>query len=228
MRGGDPELNDPTNQSDVYNYLNGLTRIGNIIDPCYFTIGSVNGGVNCAEVNPYLWFSGDPVANIGWINTSEGDLRNIISSGRFTLEVNRPIDIWVGYIVGQGTSALNSVTVTRNYVQNAQAYFNNNFTNGTVSDVDDFSIVTGYNLYQNFPNPFNPSTKIIWQSPVAGHQTLKVFDVLGNEVATLVDEVKPAGIYEVNFDASALSSGVYFYRLTAGSFIQTKKMILSK
>ena len=141
---------------------------------------------------------------------------------------SKPIDIWVGYIVGQGTSALNSVTVTRNYVQNAQAYFNNNFTNGTVSDVDDFSIVTEYNLSQNYPNPFNPNTKISWQSPVAGHQTLKVFDVLGNEVATLVNEFRNAGSYEIEFNASTLSSGIYFYRLSDGSFIQTKKMILIK
>ena len=228
MRGGDPDLNDPSNQSDVYNYLHGLTRIGNIIDPCYFTIGSVNGGVNCAEVNPYLWFSGDPVANVGWINNSEGDLRNIISSGRFTLEANKPIDIWVGYIVGHGSSALNSVTVTRNYVQNAQTYFNNNFTNGTVSDVDDFPVVTEYNLSQNYPNPFNPSTKISWQSPISSHQSLKVYDVLGNEVATLVNEFRNAGSYEIEFNASTLSSGIYFYRLSDGSFIQTKKMILIK
>lgn len=83
-------------------------------------------------------------------------------------------------------------------------------------------------LNQNYPNPFNPSTKISWQSPVSGHQTLKVFDVLGNEVATLVDEYKEAGRYEVNFDASKLSSGIYFYKLQTGSFVETKKMILMK
>ncbi len=83
-------------------------------------------------------------------------------------------------------------------------------------------------LEQNYPNPFNPSTKISWQSPVGGHQTLKVYDVLGNEVATLVNEEKPAGVYEVEFDASRLSSGIYFYTLRAGNFIETKKMILMK
>ena len=81
-------------------------------------------------------------------------------------------------------------------------------------------------MSQNYPNPFNPSTKIKWQSPVTGHQTLKVLDLLGNEVATLVDEYKEAGKYEVSFDASQLSSGIYFYKLTAGSFVETKKMIL--
>jgi photosystem II stability/assembly factor-like uncharacterized protein len=85
-----------------------------------------------------------------------------------------------------------------------------------------------YTLSQNYPNPFNPSTKISWQSPINSHQTLKVYDVLGNEVATLLNEYKSAGSYEIDFNASSLSSGIYFYRLQAGSFIQTKKMILLK
>lgn len=83
-----------------------------------------------------------------------------------------------------------------------------------------------FNLEQNYPNPFNPSTKISWQSPVGSWQTLKVFDILGNEVATLVDEYKEAGRYEVEFDASNLSSGVYIYRLQADKFVNTRKMIL--
>jgi hypothetical protein len=90
-----------------------------------------------------------------------------------------------------------------------------------------------FSLYQNYPNPFNPSTKISWQSPVGSWQTLKVSDVLGNEVATLVNEEKPAGNYEVEFNNHSgtvrnLPSGIYFYTLTAGSFTQTKKMILLK
>lgn len=81
-------------------------------------------------------------------------------------------------------------------------------------------------LYQNYPNPFNPSTTISWQSLVGSHQTLKVFDVLGREVATLVNEEKPAGYYEVEWDANKLASGVYIYRLTSGKFISVRKMIL--
>jgi hypothetical protein len=87
-------------------------------------------------------------------------------------------------------------------------------------------IPEAFSLDQNYPNPFNPSTKISWQSPIGSHQTLKVYDVLGNEVTTLVNEEKPAGSYEVNWDASNLSTGVYFYRLQAGSFSETKKMTL--
>jgi hypothetical protein len=91
---------------------------------------------------------------------------------------------------------------------------------------DDMNQPAEFNLEQNYPNPFNPITKISWQSPVGSWQTLKVYDVLGNEVVTLVNEYKPAGNYEVNFDASQLSSGIYFYKLQSGDFVETKKMIL--
>lgn len=87
---------------------------------------------------------------------------------------------------------------------------------------------TDFSLNQNYPNPFNPSTKISWQSPVNGWQTLKVYNLLGNEVATLVDEYKSAGKYEVNFDANKLPSGVYIYKLRVGSLVSTKKMLLLK
>lgn len=83
-------------------------------------------------------------------------------------------------------------------------------------------------LEQNFPNPFNPTTKIKWQSPVGSWQKIKVFDTLGNQVATLVDDYKSPGNYEVEFDASDLPSGVYIYQLIATNFIETKKMILLK
>ncbi len=91
--------------------------------------------------------------------------------------------------------------------------------------------VNSYYLKQNYPNPFNPSTKISWQVPVGSHQTLKVYDILGNEVATLVDEYRDAGSYEVEFNlkqTSSLSSGVYFYKLQAGDYVQIKKMMLMK
>jgi hypothetical protein len=92
-----------------------------------------------------------------------------------------------------------------------------------------------YSLEQNYPNPFNPSTKIRYSIPsvtLSGVEgslvTLKVYDVLGNEVVTLVNEEKPVGNYEVEFNASGFASGIYFYRIQAGSFVQSKKMILIK
>ncbi|MEP0861213.1 MAG: T9SS type A sorting domain-containing protein [Ignavibacterium sp.] len=89
-------------------------------------------------------------------------------------------------------------------------------------------IITEYRLEQNYPNPFNPTTIISWQSPKAGHQTLKVYDILGNEVAVLVDEYREAGRYTVEFSATQLPSGVYIYRLSVGDFVDVKKMIVVK
>ena len=85
-----------------------------------------------------------------------------------------------------------------------------------------------FDLHQNYPNPFNPSTVISWQIPVSSHVSLKVYDILGNEVATLVNENKETGFYETKFDGSSLASGMYIYRLTAGNYISTKKMLMIK
>jgi hypothetical protein len=85
-----------------------------------------------------------------------------------------------------------------------------------------------YDLAQNFPNPFNPSTTIRYQLPKDGVVTIKIYDILGSEVATMVNEEKTAGKYEVNFNASSLASGVYIYKIQAGDFVNSKKMILLK
>lgn len=105
-----------------------------------------------------------------------------------------------------------------------------------VSVDNEESIPSTFSLEQNYPNPFNPSTKIRYSIPSAIANepkqtqlvTLKVYDILGSELATLVDEEKPAGIYEVNFDAVELPSGIYFYKLQVGFFVETKKMVLMK
>ena len=85
-----------------------------------------------------------------------------------------------------------------------------------------------FSLEQNYPNPFNPSTVIKYGVPVESHVSLTVFDMLGKEVSVLVNERKNAGVHQVTFDASRLSSGVYLYRLQAGDFVATKKLIFLK
>jgi len=112
--------------------------------------------------------------------------------------------------------------------------------NGTIDDTitvtntvgveDEGNLLTPkeYNLAQNYPNPFNPVTTIQYSIPQRSNVTLKVYDILGNEVATLINEEKDRGVYSVNFDASGLASGMYLYRIQAGSFVETKKMILLK
>ncbi|MEJ2507497.1 MAG: T9SS type A sorting domain-containing protein [Ignavibacteriaceae bacterium] len=99
----------------------------------------------------------------------------------------------------------------------------------TTSDVKRINgLVTDFKLEQNYPNPFNPSTNIQFNIPNREFVLLKIYDVLGNEIMTLINEEKLAGGYNVEFDASNLPSGVYFYTLTAGSFNQTRKMLLLK
>jgi len=111
----------------------------------------------------------------------------------------------------------------------------------TLTDIDfeGNPVITNFKLEQNYPNPFNPNTKISWQTPVSGWQTLKVYDVLGNEVATLVNEYRPAGSYEIEFYPESSikhlpagrqgpASGIYFYQLQAGDYVETKKMIFLK
>jgi parallel beta-helix repeat protein len=109
----------------------------------------------------------------------------------------------------------------------------NGFDNGcyeftNTSEVNEENNPQSFQLFQNYPNPFNPTTKINWQSSIEGRQTLKVYSVLGNLVATLVDEYGTAGSYEVEFDATDLSSGVYIYQLILGNYLQLKKMVLLK
>jgi hypothetical protein len=117
------------------------------------------------------------------------------------------------------------------------AFVGGNYTNvyfdnfsWTPSDINEISgdLPEIYSLEQNYPNPFNPSTSIQFRIPENSFVSLKIYNVLGKEVSTLMNEEKNAGTYEVNFNASALSSGVYFYKLEAGNFVQTKKMILMK
>ena len=90
------------------------------------------------------------------------------------------------------------------------------------------AVVNVYDLKQNYPNPFNPSTTIIYQIPQSSFVTLNIYDVLGNEIETLINEEKQTSTYEITWNAENLPSGVYFYQLKAGDFVETKKMVLMK
>lgn len=99
--------------------------------------------------------------------------------------------------------------------------------NNVVSvDESNDNLPVDFFLEQNYPNPFNPNTVIGYQLPVTGDVTLKIYDILGNAIATLVNEYLEAGRYKVEFDAKSLSSGIYFYTLQAGSYKETRKMVL--
>jgi hypothetical protein len=102
-------------------------------------------------------------------------------------------------------------------------------TNPTTSISDEGDqLPARFILHQNYPNPFNSNTLVHYQLPTAGHVLLEVYDILGHVVRTLVVERKPAGEYDIRFDGSGLPSGVYVYRLTAGPWVGSRKMILMK
>ena len=109
-----------------------------------------------------------------------------------------------------------------------QIDLNGNFTYYNLSNEVVIGIPDAFSLSQNYPNPFNPRTIINYQLPLSGHVSLKIFDVLGNEVETLVNEVKPAGRYKVDFNAASLPSGIYFYKIKTGNFSEVKRMMLVK
>ena len=159
--------------------------------------------------------------------------------GPFTLEKAKEVEIFVAYTVGQGTDSLTSITESKNISGIAGVLYNSNFDTSSVVSVEEIysgNIPEEYCLSQNYPNPFNPITKIEFAIPEEGLVSLKVFDLLGNEVATLVNEELAPGKYEVEFSASGGSessikqpaSGIYFYQLKAENYIETKKMILIK
>jgi len=104
--------------------------------------------------------------------------------------------------------------------------------NGLITSLDDtiikYTTPYHFDILQNYPNPFNPSTVIRYQLSVASQVKLSIFNLLGQEIATLVDEHKPQGSYGVEWNAEKFSSGIYFYRLTAGNFVKTKKLVLLK
>lgn len=111
--------------------------------------------------------------------------------------------------------------------QEVSALYANTKSSPIITAIEDDKIKPdNFELKQNYPNPFNPETKLSYKLPVTGKVSLKIFDILGREVATLVDEVKEAGAYDVSFNGKGFASGAYFYRFQTGNFVKIKKMIL--
>jgi hypothetical protein len=135
--------------------------------------------------------------------------------------------VWPNYFVGQ--TYQQEIDYLKNWISFRLNWMNLNMI-GEPTNILKYEdlIAAQFNLEQNFPNPFNPSTNISWQSPVSGINILKVYNLLGVEVAKLVEEYRPSGDFNFEFDGSKLSSGVYFYKLIIGKFSETKKMVIIK
>ena len=123
---------------------------------------------------------------------------------------------------------LSQGTIEARRILGDAAYYKINAANEQTQQKINSQSPTEYSLIGNYPNPFNPTTKINYQLPKDGFVTLKVYDMLGREVASLINENEQAGNYSVPFDASKLSSGIYIYTIRANDFVQSKKMILMK
>ena len=231
----DPQLGDYAGTLEFYNYMQGYSWDGSsIIDP--------NTSLQTHFVVP-----GDPVSETGWYEgagwpggPNPSDHRFNLTSGPLNMAPGDTQEVAVAILIKKGTDNINSISELKNYAAQIQHWYDNDF----ITDVKETptSIPTEFSLSQNYPNPFNPVTTIKYTIPTSPFNpspyqgegqrerlvTLRVYDILGSEVATLVNKEQPAGKYEVNFDASRLASGIYFYQLKAGSFVQSKKMVLIK
>ncbi len=217
------------------------TLVGNITNcPLLITLAVNNkGSIYGIDISTDKLLSIDPVTGAGTEIGSIGFDLNYAQDADFDPATDSLY--LAAYINSEGANLL-SVNITTGAAKLVSSLgsdveitaFGINYHN-PVSVKSESVVVNEFSLSQNYPNPFNPNTKISWQSPVGSHQTLKIYDILGNEIATLVDEYREAGRYEINFDASnpdgsgkALVSGVYIYKIIASGFIESKKMLLIK
>jgi hypothetical protein len=196
-----------------------------------------NGPVSSADVPLSVAF--DKLSNVYVTGYSEG---NGTVSDYATLKYNLTgAEQWVIRYngLGNGSDVANSIAVD---TMGNVFITGSSFGSGTGNDIvtikysqsltgvltDGSNSPKDYHLLQNYPNPFNPSTKIRYAISKTAFTTLKVYSILGQEIATLINEEKAPGVYEVNFDGLNLTSGTYIYKLQAGNFVETKKMILLK
>ena len=196
-------------------------------------------GINSVTLQPLdnshgptgLWPKNNEVIWAAMMGGSDTLVQNtntvmLISSGPF--QFKKWTSQYYDYVLIMGTD-LNDLM---NKKDTAQIFYNRNYnlpdSVTTVNNKAHNKLPAEFGLSQNYPNPFNPSTTISFDIPNTSHVTLIVYDVLGRKIKSLVDEVKSPGEYKINWNASGLAGGTYFYRLKAGSFVETKKLVLLK
>ncbi|NUN08888.1 MAG: T9SS type A sorting domain-containing protein [Ignavibacteriaceae bacterium] len=224
------EYTDVTRENE-YIQANNLTGFSD------FTFG---GGVDNPLPVELVRFSAKSSGNkvvLNWATATEVDNYGF-EIQRTEIREQGSEKIWnkVGFVPGNGNSnSEKSYSFTDRNIQSATKYIyrlKQVDTDGSFDYSKEVEVTTGvpdkYELSQNHPNPFNPSTSISYSLPVESRVTLVIYSMSGEKVAELVNEVQPAGSYSVPFDASRLSSGTYLYRITANDFIQTRKMLLIK
>jgi len=221
---------DPANIGGVYIRQGGSALASNLrLDG--IRIGTAWSEVVPVELTSFTAAANDDDVVLNWSTATE--LNN------FGFEVQRSFEgnefVTVGFVNGHGTTteAKNYRFLDANLTAGNYSYRLKQVDfNGTFSFSDDVNVdVTGplqFELAQNYPNPFNPSTTIKFSIPQSSNVTLKIFNTLGQEVTSLINQNMESGVHTINFDASQLNSGIYFYRLDAGSYSEVKKMTLLK
>ncbi len=211
------DTNQPRDYRENYNAIRGLQNNG---------IQYINPTIN--QPTKFV-YSGDPVTGTGWLYPGETDARFYQGFGPLNMNPGDTQVIVIAQVIARGSSNLNSITKLRETSQTAKDFYNDCFSNVVIGINNLASSTPGdFILHQNYPNPFNPVTAIRYSLIGNRFVTLKVFDALGKEVVTLVNEKQNAGVYSVKFDGSNLSSGIYFYKIEIGEFVSTKKMLLIK
>jgi len=218
----DPLLGVYEGTLEFYNVMKGLTNDGYSI-------------INPLTNEPTIWpLCGDPVTGTGWYEgagwpsgPSPADRKYHLPTGPFNLAAGDTQEIVIAIPIAKGTDNLNSITKLRELAAHVQEFYNTELVD--ILNTKQTVAPTGFTLFQNYPNPFNPKTTIEYEVPEKSFVTIKIYDILGREVQTLVSNEEQVRFkYKVVFDASILSSGVYFYRIQAGSFTETKKMMVLK
>ena len=224
---GDPLSGSVFSVNEGWNTARGFDLKGNaIIDPT----------TNLPTKFPY---SGDPGKGSGWIyphKWTNGSAGILMFSGPFNFAPKDTQWVMIALIPAKGNDRFESIKIMKEKAAILGSLPYDSLAFGTTPyridyiDSTDNRIVipSNYSLSQNYPNPFNPTTTIEYNIPYDGFVVLKIYDILGREVKTLVNEEKSAGNYSVTLNASSLASGVYFYRLSAGNYTSIKKMVVLK
>ncbi|MBM4158826.1 MAG: T9SS type A sorting domain-containing protein [Ignavibacteria bacterium] len=196
-----------------YNFKSFLNYIQ---ESLYGIRGIITDSVTGLPVKAKVRVNGKEIADSTWINSDSliGDYHRYISNGTYTLSFSAP-----NYI---------TKTISNVYVQKDSTTILNVQLSPTSTLITEETNPVEYKLHQNYPNPFNPTTNIRYETSKSNFVTLKIYDILGKEISTLVNEYQMPGVYEYQFDASIFPSGIYYYKLVTNNFSETKKMILVK
>ena len=225
FKNNGPCYSDPNIDTSAYNLLKGMNGCGQQM-------------INWVTGMPTKFrYSGNACQSTGWYDSNTADKKNFISSGPFIMNSGDTQIVVLSFMITRdGGNNLQNVCALQSLSDSALKYYYNDFRTCIPIGIAPISteIPSRFELFQNYPNPFNPATRIKFDIPLSRGVSegrgvlLKIYDVLGREVTVLVnDELKP-GTYEIDWDASNHTSGVYFYSLITNEFTQTRKMVVLK